>query len=82
MASDFIPPTVSQIRQVNVQLRANQLLPATQLLDLCKGTGVHEGTLQKVFQYPSLNMVVCGINNVTNIRKHACSSSRHTCRTF
>ena len=48
MASDFIPPTVSQIRQVNVQLRANQLLPAAQLLDLCKGTGVHEGTLKKV----------------------------------
>ena len=48
MASDFIPPTVSQIRQVNVQLRANQLLPAAQLLDLCKATGVHEGTLKKV----------------------------------
>ncbi|KAL3136799.1 hypothetical protein ABBQ38_005512 [Trebouxia sp. C0009 RCD-2024] len=50
LTSDFIPPTVSQIRQVNVQLRANQLLPAAQLLDLCKGTGVHEGTLKKVWQ--------------------------------
>ncbi len=48
MSSDFIPPTVSQIRQVNVQLRANQLLPAGQLMELCKGTGVHEGTLKKV----------------------------------
>jgi hypothetical protein len=48
MSSDFIPPTVSQIRQVNVQLRANQLLPAFQLMELCKGTGVHEGTLKKV----------------------------------
>ena len=48
MSSDFIPPTVSQIRQVNVQLRANQLLPAGQLMDLCKGTGVHDGTLKKV----------------------------------
>lgn len=48
LTSDFIPPTVSQIRQVNVQLRANQLLPAAQLLDLCQGTGVHEGTLKKV----------------------------------
>ncbi|DBB15137.1 hypothetical protein WJX82_009344 [Trebouxia sp. C0006] len=50
MSSDFIPPTVSQIRQVNVQLRANQLLPAGQLMELCKGTGVHEGTLKKVWQ--------------------------------
>lgn len=48
MSSDFIPPTVSQIRQVNVQLKANQLLPAAQLMELCKGTGIHEGTLKKV----------------------------------
>ncbi len=48
MSSDFIPPTVSQIRQVNVQLRANQLLPAGQLMELCKGTGVHEGTLRRI----------------------------------
>lgn len=48
IAADFIPPTVSQIRQVNLQLRPGQLIAAPTLLDLCKSTGVHEGTLQKV----------------------------------
>lgn len=78
MASDFIPPTVSQIRQVNVQLRANQLLPAAQLLDLCRGTGVHEGTLKKVPYTTSHFLLPYGLYVATNIRKHAiCPSSKH-----
>lgn len=50
ISADFIPPTVSQIRQVNLQLRSGQLVAASTLLELCKGTGIHEGTLQKVQQ--------------------------------
>ena len=70
MSSDFIPPTVSQIRQVNVQLRANQLLPAGQLMDLCKGTGVHEGTLKKVGHL--LPKFACNIRR--HLRDIACES--------
>ena len=47
-ATDFVPPTVNQIRLAYPQLTPGHLVASQQLQQLLLDLGIHQGTLDKV----------------------------------